>query len=77
MSATFEIPAMVSAHSHAFQVDLRGVGERNDSDFWGWREAMYALADRLDPDGMYEVALRTCSSPPSGRPRMCSACWSG
>ena len=25
---TTEIPAMVNAHSHAFQRDLRGVGER-------------------------------------------------
>jgi formimidoylglutamate deiminase len=53
------IPAMVSAHSHAFQRDLRGIGERRDDDFWGWREAMYALADALDPDAMYEVASRT------------------
>ena len=53
------IPAMVSAHSHAFQIALRGIGERNDSDFWGWREAMYALADSFDPDSMYTAALRT------------------
>src|SRR5690242_18306404 len=49
---------MVSAHSHVFQVDLRGSAERFDDDFWGWREAMYALAGALDPDSMYEVALR-------------------
>jgi formimidoylglutamate deiminase len=49
---------MVSAHSHAFQRDLRGLGERSDDDFWGWRGAMYALADALDPDSMYEVARR-------------------
>jgi formimidoylglutamate deiminase len=42
------IPAMPNVHSHAFQRDLRGVGERADSDFWGWREAMFALARRLD-----------------------------
>jgi formimidoylglutamate deiminase len=53
------VPAMVSAHSHAFQRDLRGIGERSDSDFWGWRGAMYALAGALDPDSMYEVASRT------------------
>jgi len=57
--AALTIAAMVSAHSHAFQRDLRGVGERSDDDFWGWRGAMYALADALDPDSMYEVALRT------------------
>jgi formimidoylglutamate deiminase len=58
VSAAFAIPAMVSAHSHAFQRDLRGIGERSEDDFWGWRDAMYALADALDPDSMYEVALR-------------------
>jgi formimidoylglutamate deiminase len=58
VAAPVKVPAMVSAHSHAFQVDLRGSAERFDDDFWGWREAMYALAGSLDPDSMYEVALR-------------------
>jgi formimidoylglutamate deiminase len=51
---------MPNAHSHAFQRDLRGVAERvgPGGDFWSWRGAMYALAARLDPDGMREVALR-------------------
>jgi formimidoylglutamate deiminase len=56
-----EIPAMANVHSHAFQRDLRGVGERSarsDDDFWSWREAMYALADRLDPAAIREVAGR-------------------
>jgi formimidoylglutamate deiminase len=55
------VPAMPNVHSHAFQRDLRGVGERAgrpDDDFWSWREAMYALAGRLDPAGMREVAGR-------------------
>jgi formimidoylglutamate deiminase len=55
------IPAMVNVHSHAFQRDLRGMGERSeraDDDFWSWREGMYALAERLDPAGMHEVAGR-------------------
>src|SRR4051812_33883078 len=56
--AAMTIAAMVSAHSHAFQRDLRGIGERSDDDFWGWRAAMYALADALDPDSMYAVARR-------------------
>jgi formimidoylglutamate deiminase len=57
----FAIPAMANVHSHAFQRDLRGRGERSgrpDDDFWSWREGMYALAERLDPDGMREVAVR-------------------
>jgi formimidoylglutamate deiminase len=55
------IPAMANVHSHAFQRDLRGLGERSeraDDDFWSWREGMYALAERLDPDGMRDVAGR-------------------
>jgi formimidoylglutamate deiminase len=60
----YELPAMVNAHSHAFQRDLRGAAERPApaahaaDDFWSWREAMYALAGRHDPDSMREVALR-------------------
>ena len=57
----FAIPAMANVHSHAFQRDLRGLGERSgrpDDDFWSWREGMYALAERLDPAGMRDVAER-------------------
>ena len=28
MTRTARIPAMANAHSHAFQLDLRGIGER-------------------------------------------------
>jgi formimidoylglutamate deiminase len=55
------VPAMVNAHSHAFQRDLRGIGERPsrfDDDFWSWRTAMFALAGALDPDRMRDVARR-------------------
>jgi formimidoylglutamate deiminase len=55
------IPAMPNVHSHAFQLDLRGIGERAGrpgDDFWSWREGMYALASALDPAGMREVAER-------------------
>ncbi len=58
------LPAMPNVHSHAFQCDLRGVGdrpvpaERGADDFWSWRTAMFRLAERLDPDGMHEVGLR-------------------
>jgi formimidoylglutamate deiminase len=52
-------PAMVNAHSHAFQRDLRGRTERAaGDDFWSWREAMYGLAGSLDPVSMGEVAGR-------------------
>jgi formimidoylglutamate deiminase len=59
MTRLAALPAMVNAHSHAFQRDLRGVGERSSADhFWSWRDAMYALAGRLDPDSMRDVAGR-------------------
>jgi formimidoylglutamate deiminase len=61
MTRPLEITAMPNVHSHAFQRDLRGVGERSerpDDDFWSWREAMYALAGALDPSAMAEVAER-------------------
>lgn len=61
---TATVPAMVNAHSHAFQRDLRGIGERPSpaahahDDFWSWRGAMFALADSLDPEAMADVARR-------------------
>lgn len=64
MTEPFAIPAMVNAHSHAFQRDLRGVAERPApeaharDDFWSWRAAMFAAADRLDPVAMRDVAAR-------------------
>jgi formimidoylglutamate deiminase len=56
-----DVPAMVNAHSHAFQRDLRGAAERPgapDDDFWSWRTEMFRLAGALDPDSMREVAAR-------------------
>jgi formimidoylglutamate deiminase len=61
---TTTAPAMVNAHSHAFQRDLRGRAERPApeaqaaDDFWSWREEMYRLAGSLDPESMREVAGR-------------------
>jgi formimidoylglutamate deiminase len=55
------VPAMVNAHSHAFQRDLRGRAERPSSpedDFWSWRKTMYGLAAVLEPDRMREVGAR-------------------
>jgi formimidoylglutamate deiminase len=54
---------MVNAHSHAFQIELRGVGERPSpggitDDFWSWRTEMYRLASNHDPDSMRAVAER-------------------
>jgi formimidoylglutamate deiminase len=64
MTRPHAIPAMPNAHSHAFQVDLRGRGERPApeahaaDDFWTWRTEMFRLAAALDPDTMREVAER-------------------
>jgi formimidoylglutamate deiminase len=57
---TATIPAMANAHSHAFQVDLRGVGERPHpgDDFWSWRTEMYRLAGDHDPETMRAVGER-------------------
>jgi formimidoylglutamate deiminase len=56
----YSIPAMPNVHSHAFQRDLRGIGERSEpmADFWSWRDGMYELAGALDPAGMRAVAER-------------------
>lgn len=57
------MPGLVNAHSHAFQRDLRGRTEwldpeREDEDFWSWREAMYALALGYDAPAFEEVTRR-------------------
>jgi formimidoylglutamate deiminase len=54
------LPGLVNAHSHAFQRVIRGRTERrsqhtNDS-FWTWREQMYAAANRLSPEDIYNAS---------------------
>jgi formimidoylglutamate deiminase len=56
------LPGLVSAHSHAFQRAIRGRTEYRShpvDDFWTWREAMYAAAERLSPDDLESVS-RMC-----------------
>ena len=54
------LPGLVNAHSHAFQRVIRGRTEyrsQNTSDsFWTWREQMYAAANRLEPEEIYNVS---------------------
>ena len=53
------LPGFVNVHSHAFQRGLRGQGERFPSgmgDFWSWREAMYALVERLDDEELFRLS---------------------
>ncbi|MCH2135787.1 MAG: formimidoylglutamate deiminase [Phycisphaerales bacterium] len=55
------LPGFVNAHSHAFQLDLRGRGEVFPSSvesFWTWREAMYELVESRSPDEVAEIAWR-------------------
>src|SRR5512139_862511 len=53
------LPGLVSAHGHSFQRAIRGRTERRGAgreDFWSWRAAMYAAANRLGPDDLEAVA---------------------
>ncbi len=53
------VPGLANAHSHAFHRALRGRTHDAGGDFWSWREAMYAVADRLDPDSYLALARAT------------------
>ncbi len=44
------LPGMTNGHSHAFHRGLRSRTHGEKGTFWTWREQMYTLADRLDPD---------------------------
>jgi formiminoglutamate deiminase len=54
------LPALSTAHSHAFQRAMRGDAQRpgpaGSDDFWSWRTAMYRLADGLDPERIHRIA---------------------
>jgi formimidoylglutamate deiminase len=54
------LPGMVNAHSHAFQRVIRGRTERRSEhttdSFWTWREQMYAAANTIEPDEIYNVS---------------------
>jgi len=44
------LPGFANCHSHAFHRALRGRTQTESGTFWTWREQMYRLAGRLDPD---------------------------
>lgn len=54
------IPGLCNAHSHAFQRALAGRTEERSpagrDNFWSWRERMYELAGRLDPEALAAIA---------------------
>jgi formimidoylglutamate deiminase len=58
------LPGFVNAHSHSFQRIIRGRTQWRPlrsapSDFWSWRDEMYAAALTLTADDIYDVA-RLC-----------------
>ena len=48
MAEPLALPGFVNAHSHTFQRALRG--RSGGGDFWAWREAMLAEAERQTPE---------------------------
>jgi formiminoglutamate deiminase len=48
------LSGLANAHSHAFHRALRG--STDGDSFWTWRDRMYAVAGRLDPDSYYALA---------------------
>ncbi|MDT5035478.1 MAG: hypothetical protein QOE03_663 [Micromonosporaceae bacterium] len=54
--AGLTLPGLANAHSHAFHRALRGRTGAGHGTFWTWREQMYALATRLDPDSYHALA---------------------
>lgn len=55
----FRIRGIANLHSHAFQRAMAGMAERQTDpgdSFWTWRETMYRMAGRFDPDTLHAVA---------------------
>jgi formiminoglutamate deiminase len=50
-------PGFADAHSHIFHRGLRGRTHDGTGTFWTWRDRMYELAGRLDPDGLRQLAF--------------------
>ena len=55
----WRLPGIANLHSHAFQRAMAGLAERQthpEDSFWTWRETMYRMAGRFDPDSLHAVA---------------------
>ncbi len=53
------LPALASAHSHAFQRAMRGKAQRRKAgtdDFWTWRGQMYEVARGLTPESIHDIS---------------------
>ena len=60
-AAGWQLPGIANLHSHAFQRAMAGLAERQTDpadSFWTWRETMYRMAARFDPDALHAVALQ-------------------
>ena len=53
------VPGLANTHSHAFHRALRGRTQRGKGTFWTWRDQMYDVAARLDPDTYLALARAT------------------
>ncbi|WP_425477113.1 formimidoylglutamate deiminase [Luteimonas cucumeris] len=59
--AGWTLPGIANLHSHAFQRAMAGMAERQthpQDSFWTWRETMYRMAARFDPDRLRAVAAQ-------------------
>ena len=59
VAAGWRQPGIANLHSHAFQRAMAGLAERQthpSDSFWTWRETMYRMAARFDPDALHAVA---------------------
>lgn len=59
--AGWTLPGIANLHSHAFQRAMAGMAERQthpEDSFWTWRETMYRMAARFDPESMQAVAAQ-------------------
>jgi formiminoglutamate deiminase len=50
------LPGFANVHSHAFHRALRGRTHAERGSFWTWRDLMYTVAGRLDPDTYFRLA---------------------
>ncbi|UNK43396.1 formimidoylglutamate deiminase [Luteimonas sp. S4-F44] len=60
-SAGWRLPGIANLHSHAFQRAMAGLAEVQTDpadSFWTWRETMYRMAARFDPDTLRAVATQ-------------------
>ncbi len=56
---TIQLRAFANCHSHVFHRALRGRVSGDADSFWSWRDQMYAIADVMDPDLLFDLAKAT------------------